>query len=26
VLFDRDGSFTVRCAIHPTMRLAVTVQ
>jgi plastocyanin len=26
VVFDRDGSFTVRCAIHPTMRLAVTVQ
>jgi plastocyanin len=26
VVFDRDGSFTVRCAIHPTMHLAVTVQ
>lgn len=24
--FDRDGLFPVRCAIHPTMRLDVTVR
>ena len=24
--FDADGTFTVRCAIHPTMKLNVTVQ
>jgi len=24
--FDRDGTFLVRCAIHPTMRLTVTVK
>jgi cytochrome c peroxidase len=23
--FDKEGRFTVRCAIHPTMRLEVTV-
>lgn len=26
VLFDRAGTFIVRCAIHPSMRLTVTVQ
>jgi plastocyanin len=25
VTFDRDGTFAVRCAIHPTMHLDVTV-
>ena len=24
--FDKSGKFLVRCAIHPTMRLEVTVQ
>jgi plastocyanin len=24
--FDKSGRFTVRCAIHPTMRLEMTVQ
>ncbi len=24
--FDRAGTFPVRCAIHPTMRLDVTIQ
>ena len=24
--FDETGTFSVRCAIHPTMRLTVTVQ
>ena len=24
--FDEAGTFTVRCAIHPTMRLTVTVK
>jgi plastocyanin len=24
--FDRSGAFLVRCAIHPTMRLDVTVE
>jgi plastocyanin len=24
--FDEAGNFTVRCAIHPTMKLAVTVE
>ncbi len=24
--FDTKGTFTVRCAIHPTMRLTVTVK
>jgi plastocyanin len=24
--FDEKGTFLVRCAIHPTMRLAVTVK
>jgi plastocyanin len=24
--FDVDGTFLVRCAIHPTMRLIVTVK
>jgi len=24
--FDHDGLFAVRCAIHPTMRLNVTVK
>jgi len=24
--FDQAGNFTVRCAIHPTMRLQVTVE
>jgi len=24
--FDRPGSYTVLCAIHPTMRLRVTVE
>jgi plastocyanin len=26
VTFDKLGSFTVLCAIHPTMRLKVTVE
>ena len=26
MLLDRNGRFTVRCAIHPRMKLAVTVQ
>lgn len=26
VLFDHAGTFVVRCAIHPSMRLTVTVQ
>jgi plastocyanin len=26
VVFDKQGTFTVLCAIHPTMRLKVTVQ
>ena len=26
VVLDRNGRFTVRCAIHPRMKLAVTVQ
>ena len=25
LLFDREGTFAVRCAIHPTMHLDVTV-
>jgi cytochrome c peroxidase len=24
--FDHDGNFSVRCAIHPTMRLQVSVE
>ena len=26
LVFDRSGTFTVRCAIHPTMKLDVTVE
>jgi plastocyanin len=26
VVFDKQGTFTVLCAIHPTMHLSVTVQ
>ncbi|MEJ0046880.1 MAG: plastocyanin/azurin family copper-binding protein [Rhodospirillales bacterium] len=26
VLFDKTGKFLVRCHIHPSMKLAVTVQ
>ncbi|MEJ0016131.1 MAG: hypothetical protein WDN25_06125 [Acetobacteraceae bacterium] len=26
LVFDRTGRFTVRCAIHPTMRLGVAVE
>lgn len=25
ITFDKPGTFQVRCAIHPTMKLAVTV-